>query len=207
MLEAYRFGVPEGPHRRPWAAEYHREAVHVYGESLPGAYQRDISRLFRDGESVMAGSLISADLAEDWAIVVAYMREAAGSIEDWLASGESVAQRPEPVRSPELGAGVPRVVHYDGLARLTTRAGVRRLKLAADAVRQHFDAGAPPSLTASEQRMLKRLASGVPIADTAAEFGFSERSMYRELSRLWDKLGVPGRAAGLRKATTEGLID
>lgn len=34
-----------------------------------------------------------------------------------------------------------------------------------------------------------------------------ERSMYRELSRLWDKLGVSGRAAGLQKATAEGLID
>ncbi len=207
MLEAYRFGVPEGLHRQPWAPDYHREAVHVYGESLPWTYQRDIARLFRDSESAIAGVLISAELAEDWAIVVAYMREAAGSIEDWLASGEPASRRSAPARSPELEEGPPRVVHYDGLARLTTRAGVLRLKLAADAVRQHLDADAPASLAAAEQTMLKRLASGVPIADLAVELGFSERSMYREMSRLWDKLGVPDRATGLLKAAAEGLID
>ncbi len=77
----------------------------------------------------------------------------------------------------------------------------------AEAVQQHFDADAPPSLNASEQLMLKRLACGAPTADLATELGYSERSMYRELSKLWDKLGVSGRAAGLQKATAEGLID
>ena len=82
ILEAYRFGAPEGPHREPWSAEYHREAVHIYSESLPWSYQSDVARLFRDSSSAMAGCLIPSDLAGDWAIVTAYMREAAGSIED-----------------------------------------------------------------------------------------------------------------------------
>ena len=207
ILDAYRFGVAEGPHREPWTAEYHCEAVQVYGESLPRSYQRDVARLFRDSERAMAGRLIPAHLAEDWAIVTAYMREAASSIEDWLASGEPVSRRSEPEAAPELTPDNPRVVHWDALAALTTRDGTRRLKRAAVAVQQHFDAEAPSSLTASERLMLKRLASGVPIAGLASEMGYSERSMYRELSRLWDKLGVSGRAAGLHKATVEGLID
>lgn len=207
MLEAYRFGVTDGPHREPWTAEYHREAVQIYGRSLPWSYQRDVARLFRDSEDAMRGRLIPAGLAADWTIVTAYMREAAGSIEDWLASGESVPGEPRPEHAPELTVENPRVVHWDGLAALTTRDGTRRLKRASVAVRRHFDAEAPPSLEASEQMMLKRLASGVPIADLASEVGYSERSMYRELSRLWDKLGVSGRAAGLHKATVEGLID
>ena len=207
MLEAYRFGVVEGPHSEPWTAEYHREAVHIYSESLPWSYQRDVARLFRDSGDAMRGRLIPSGLAGDWAIVTAYMREAASSIEDWLASGESGSRWPGPAEAPELTLENPRVVHWDGLAALTTRDGTLRLKRACVAVRQHFDAEAPPSLEASEQLMLKRLASGVPIADVASEMGYSERSMYRELSKLWDKLGVSGRAAGLRKATTEGLID
>ncbi|MYH00944.1 MAG: hypothetical protein F4144_15860 [Acidimicrobiaceae bacterium] len=207
MLEAYRFGVAEGPHREPWTAEYHREAVKIYSESLPWSYQRDVARLFRDSENAMKERLIPSGLAGDWAIVTAYMREAAGSIEDWLASGEPVSRGPRLAEAPELTLENPRVVHWDGLAALTTRDGTRRLKRACVAVRQHFDAEAPPSLEAAEQLMLKRLASGVPIADVASEMGYSERSMYRELSRLWDKLGVSGRAAGLRKATAEGLID
>ena len=207
MLEAYSFGVAEGPHREPWTAEYHREAVQIYSESLPWSYQRDVARLFRDSEHAMAERLIPSGLAADWAIVTAYMREAAGSIEDWLASGESASRGPRPAQAPELTLENPSVVHWDGLAALTTRDGTRRLKRASVAVRQHFDAEAPPSLEASEQLMLKRLASGVPIADLASEVGYSERSMYRELSKLWHKLGVSGRAAGLHKATAEGLID
>lgn len=207
MLEAYRFGVPEGPHRAPWTPEYHREAVHVYSESLPWSYQRDVAKLFRDSLSAMAGRSIPSDLAEDWAIVTAYMREAARSIEDWLASGEPRLDRSGPAESPELTLSNPRVVHWDALAGLTTQDGSRRLKDACVAVKQYFDAEAPPSLKASERLMLERLASGAAIADVAAELGYSERSMYRELSKLWDKLGVSGRAAGVHKATAEGLID
>ena len=207
MLEAYRFGVPEGPHRAPWTAEYHREAVLVYNESLPWSYQRDVARLFRDSERAMAGRLIPSDLAGDWAIVTAYMREAAGSIEDWLASDGPPPQRSGPAGSPELTLDNPRVVHWDALAGLTTQDGTRRLKNACVAVKQYFDAEAPQSLDASERVMLERLASGAVIADLAAELGYSERSMYRELSKLWDKLGVSGRAAAVHKATAEGLID
>lgn len=206
-MEAYRFGAPEGPRREPWGAEYHREAVHVYSASLPWSYQHDIARLFRDSEHAMAGRLIPSGLAGDWAIVTAYMREAAGSIEDWLASDEPRPPRSGPPRSPELTTDTPKVVHWDALAGLTTQHGTRRLKAASVAVKQHFDAEAPQSLGASERLMLQRLASGAPIADVASEMGYSERSMYRELSKLWDKLGVSGRAAGLHKATTEGLID
>ena len=189
--------------------EYHRESVHVYNESLPWSYQRDIAKLFRDCLSAMAGCLIPSELAEDWAIVTAYMREAAGSIEDWLASGEPRLDRsgPEVSAELELMADIPRVVHWDALAGLTTQDGIRRLKNACVAVKQYFDAEAPPSLEASERLMLERLASGAAIADVAAELGYSERSMYRELSKLWDKLGVSGRAAGVHKATAEGLID
>ena len=207
ILEAYRFGVAEGTHREPWGAEYHREAVKIYSESLPWSYQRDVARLFRDSEKAMEERLIPSGLAGDWAIVTAYMREAAGSIEDWLASAELASSGPGPAQAPELTPENPRVVHWDSLAALTTTDGVRRLRRASVAVRQHFDAEPPPSLETSEQLMLKRLASGVPIADVASEMGYSERSIYRELSRLWDKLGVSGRAAGLRKATAEGLID
>ena len=43
----------------------------------------------------------------------------------------------------------------------------------------------------------RRLPSPVAESCHAPEMGYSERSMYRELSKLWDKLGASGRAAGL----------
>lgn len=207
MLDCYRFGVPEGPHGEPWGAEYHREAVHVYAESLPWTYQRDIAQLFRHSLSAMAGRLIPSELAGDWAIVIAYMREAADAIEDWLASGEPRLDRPGLAVSPEQQSDIPRVVHWDALAELTTQDGTQRLKNACVAVKHHFDAEVPQSLRASERRMLQRLASGAAVADLASELGYSERSMYRELSKLWHKLGVSGRAAAVHKATARGLID
>ena len=207
MWECHRFGVPEGPHGEPWTPEYHCEAVHVYNESLPWTYQRDIAELFRDSLSAMAGCLIPAELAEDWAIVVAYMREAANAIEDWLESAEPHLYRSDLAASPEMVAHIPKVVHWDALAALTTEAGTRRLRDACVAVKQHFDVAASPSLKTAERLMLERLASGAAIADVASEMGYSERSMYRELSKLWGKLGVSGRAAGVHKAIAEGLID
>lgn len=207
MLEAYRFGAQEGPHREPWSPEYHALAVGVYAESLPWSYQRDIANLFHDGEKAMAGQAISSDLAEDWAIVRAYMRNACASIDEWLESSE-----PPPVRAdaaPPVGTsqGPPPVIHFDALAALTTRDGVRRLERAAHRVLEHFERDEPRSLTSDERLMLRRLVAGVAIVDVAAEMGYSERTMYRELSKIWDKLGVPDRVSGLRKATTEGLLD
>ncbi|MCY4663656.1 MAG: LuxR C-terminal-related transcriptional regulator [Acidimicrobiaceae bacterium] len=207
ILEAYRFGVPDGPHREPWSAGYHREAVHVYNESLPWTYQRDVARLFRDSLHAMTRCSIPAPLAEDWAIVTAYLREAADAIEDWLVSNKPQPHPPRPTGGPALTADNPRVIHWDALAGLTTRHGTQRLKNASVAVQQHLDAEAPQSLQTAELQMLERLASGASIADVASEMGYSERSMYRELSKLWDKLGVSGRAAGVHKATAEGLID
>lgn len=109
--------------------------------------------------------------------------------------------------SGELAASTPRVVHWDALAGLTTQDGTRRLKDACVAVIGHLDAETPQSLQASQRLVLERLVSGAAIAEVASEMGYSERQMYRELSKLWDKLGVSGRAAGVLKAAVEGLID
>ena len=50
-------------------------------------------------------------------------------------------------------------------------------------------------------------ASGVKVADMAAELFCSERSLHRKLAKLWTTLGVPDRDEGLRKAASEGMID
>lgn len=206
MLEAYRFGVQEGPHREPWSPEYHAAAVKVYAESLPWSYQRDIANLFHDGEKAMAGKTIPSDLAEDWAIVSAYMHNACAAIDEWLESGDP-AIRTDPSPWVGMSEGPPAVIHFDGLAALSTEDGVRRLERAAHRVLAYFEQDEPQSLTSDERLMLRRLVASVPIADVAAEMGYSERTMYRELSKLWDKLGVPDRVSGLRRATAEGLLD
>lgn len=208
ILEAYQFGVTEGPHPQPWTAEYHQDAVAVYSESLPPSYQRDVARLFHITATAMNQRMIRAELAEDWTIVAAYMHNAAASINTWFATHPSSVDWSGPVvsTSPAAEPASPRIVHWDHLAALTTHQGIHRLKAASVAVKHHFDADAPRSLDTTEVAVLERLSSGTAIADIAMQLGYSERSMYRELSKLWTKLGVSNRSEGLHKATTQGLI-
>jgi len=205
IAEAYRFGVPEGPHPEPWTAEYHREAVHVYARSLPASYQLDIASLFNHSADTMDVLLIPGALAEHWHIVTRYQREASRSIYRWLASERLESSNLVP--SPDLDIRtLPTVIHFDELAALSTVSGARRLEEAARAAQCHVGAISPTDLDNHQQVLLRMVASGTSIVDMASQLGYSERSMYRVLADLWRVLGVKGRAEGIRKATSEGLI-
>lgn len=217
IVEAYRFGTPEGQCGVPWQAEYHSKAVTVYSEALPTAYQLDVARLFVSCDRVMSRGMIPADLADDWVIVRGYLREAGASItrlmtnralthetvEGYLDSAEDVVDTTDLL----LTDSPPRVIRFDKLAGLTTREGAARLHLAALTVQQHFDHEEPAGFSEHERHLLYLLASGKHISEIAAEVMYSERSVYRELSNLWDKLGVHGRKDGLMKAVESGLLD
>ena len=207
IAEAHRFGVAEGPHYRLWDAQYHAEAVRVYGESLPGSYQRDIASLFHHSAETMAAQTIPAVLAGDWVIVTGYMRSASAAIMDWLASQPAEPPTPGVVESPQIDDRTPLVIRFDRLAELAASEGARRLEQAAVAVQHHMGAPSALALDESQQRLLKAVASGAAIVDLAEELGYSRSSMYRELSKLWNALGVPDRAQAMRKATAEGLLD
>lgn len=207
IAEAYEFGVAEGPHPEPWTAEYHRDAVQVYAVSLPRSYQRDIAALFRRGAGAMRVLAAPAGLVEEWLIVDAYLTEASLAIARWLSSDGSKPLRPQPGCSPELGSGTPSVIRFDQLARLTTRDGANHLARASSAVQQQLGMPALVVLNDDERRLLRKAASGALITNMAIELGYSERSIYRALSRLWDKMGVTGRIEGIRKASAEGFLD
>ena len=208
IVEAHSLGVPEGRHQSPWASGYHRDAVHVYAKSLPSSYQRDIAALFKRCAETMPNCSIPARLATDWNMVSDYTRCASAAIREYLASPKSESRQPAAIAAEVEGRDSPPIViRFDLLARLTTSDGASRLEHAAVAVRQHTDALVPSVLDGREGHLLKRLAAGAPIVDLAAEMGYSERSTYRVLAGLWEKLGVPGRQEGVRKATSEGLLD
>ena len=209
ILEAHRLGITEGPHEQPWTLAYSRDAVHIYAESLPVWYQSDIAGLFDRSVITMAGCQIPARLAQDWVIVTDYMASARTTIQDWLASVESDARQKASVSmsAVDTQGTPPLVIRFDALSRLMTNDGARRLERAAISVRQHMEAPAPEVLDDREVELLKRLADGVAIADLAAEMGYSERSIYRELASLWKKLGVPGRKEGVRRAASVSLLD
>lgn len=190
IVEAHCFGVLEGPHGHPWTTDYMSEAVKVYAEALPVSYQRDVASLFRrSGETMAEVSIPASD-----------------ALERQLAAQPESAPS-QPATSPEIDDHEPVVVRFDRLAGLTTSAGARQLEQAALAVQGEVDGRAAVPLDEEHMRLLRAVASGAAIADLAVEFGYSRRSMYRELAKLWRALGVSGRVQGVRRAAAEGLLD
>ena len=96
------------PHDRPWTAEYLREAISVYSQSLPRSYQQNMADLFSGAAEAMAARSVPAELAEDWLIVTEYMTQAGIAIDRWLA-----AQKPESpaeeIPPPEIDDHTPSV--------------------------------------------------------------------------------------------------
>lgn len=207
IAEAHRFGRPQGPHARPWTAEYHRDAVKVYAKSLPWSYQENIATLFGQSADTMDGLSIPAVLAEDWAIITEYLRGASFAINRWLSSEESDLLESETVFSSDIEDHTPVVVHFDELADLTTSEGANRLERAALAVRSHVETLSQVRLGEHEQCLLEMVASGLTIGEIAVELNYSPRSLQRELGKLWRALGVHDRTEGLHKAVEEGLVD
>ncbi len=207
IVEAHHLGVPEGPHSRPWAIEYHREAVHIYNESLPSRYQLDMAALFGRCAKTMSEYSIPARLAEDWVIISDYLTLARSTILDSLApQGADAAGAPAALEAIANREAPPMVIRFDALARLTATDGARRLHRAAVEVRQQMESPVPAALDERELRLLKHLADGASIADIAQELGYSQRSVYRAMASLWETLGVNGRTEGVQRATAQGLI-
>ena len=207
IAEAHRFSRPEGPHERPWTAEYHHDAVKVYGKSLPWSYQQNIAALFSQSADTMDGLSIPAVLAEDWAIITEYLRGASLAIDRWLSSEESRLLESETVFSSDIEDHTPVLVHFDELAELTTSEGANRPERAALAVQSHVETLSQVRLGEHERRLLEMVASGMTIGEIAVELNYSPRSLQRELSKLWRALGAHDRTEGLHKAVEEGLVN
>ena len=60
---------------------------------------------------------------------------------------------------------------------------------------------------ADEQMWLQEMASGRTVAELAAELGYSERAMFRNLRRLYVRLGVKNRTEALLWADRSGVLD
>lgn len=205
IAEAHRFGAPEGPHDRPWTAEYLSEAISVYSQSLPRSYQQNMADLFSGAAEAMAARSVPAELAEDWLIVTEYMTQAGIAIDRWLASQKPESPAEE-IPPPEIDDHTPSVVRFERLAGLTTLEGVERLAQAALAVQRHLGAPVPAGLDDDQLNLLRKLASGVSIHAVARELGYSDRSIYRAIRSLCRTLGVKNRVQAIRKAAEEGLL-
>lgn len=180
----------------------------MYAVSLPTPYQRRIGSLFFHAAEEMDSVNLPARLIEDWFIVRSYLCNASSVIADSLAVRNNASTEASSAPSPEIDdERPPRVIHYDRLAALTTTAGACRLERAAMAVQCHIGAPSAAMLDDAQRRMLNMLADGAAVVDMAVDLGYSERTIYRALDRLYRTLGVADRLQAVRKAATEGLLE
>ena len=167
---------------------------------------RAIASLYRRCVETMASASIPAALADDWLVVTQHLVNASDEMTQLLAS-QREPTRSQPPAFPHIEDREPVVVRFDRLAALTTSQGARRLEKAALAVQDQVGNSAAASLNGQQRQLLRAVASGAAVADMAADLGYSQRTMYRELSRLWKALGVLDRTQAIRKAASEGLLD
>ena len=207
VVEAHEFGIREGLHRQPWAESFVGDGVRVYVETLPVWYMREVASLIEQCLEVLETHRVPARHAEDWLIVIQFMHNARDALVPWGRGLDRVSAGPRPGAEPMTEGRLPSILRVDRLAALTTTEGARRLAGAARIVRRQLKEESVVPLTDEQRRLLKAVASGRPVADLAEELGYSRRSMYRRLSRLWQQLGVAGAVAGIHKATAEGLLD
>lgn len=205
--EAYEFGAEEGGHCEPWSGEYHRHAVEVYGQCLTWQYQHDVGELYSDSLDAMSECSVPVEIASDWLVIMSYLREASQSIRGWLKERRSSGSPTGGVHGPRVTARTPSVIRFDKLAALTTPQDVSRLEDAAVSVQNYLHSPTPIVLDGELLRVLRSVASGASVAELAEEYGYSQRSMYRRLKRLWRILGATNRTQGLRKAAADGLLD
>ena len=173
--------------------------------SLPHSYQRNIAALFSQSAETMVRLSIPASLAEEWLIIKEYLTEASLSINHWLDSHPQPVQ-PERIPPPEIDRCPPAVIRFDLLAELATSGGANRLEQAALAVQECVGTLSPAWLTDYERSLLRMVMSGMHIDDMASELNYSERSIYRQLKKVWWSLDAHDRDEGLHKLKTKGMI-
>jgi len=146
---------------------------------------------------------IPGSLGGDWQIVLSYLTNSSDAIAAEL-DFERFPVWEDPTGSHD--PTTPAVVRFDLLASLTSSEGVRRLSDAGNNVAHHLsaDVESPSPLSDLQLDVLRDLADGVRVIDIAVARGFSTRSLYRELSLIWEALGVANKQQGIALAAENG---
>lgn len=144
--------------------------------------------------------------------------------DDWTAARELTASRPgirlimllddpDPaghLRAVTAGAAgvLPRAAAPAALMDVVDAAVKGYSLLPLDVLRGMLteSAGEGSRLPEREIDWLRRLAGGSTVARLANEVGYSERMMFRLLSEMYGKLGVPGRTGALMYARDRGWL-
>lgn len=107
-----------------------------------------------------------------------------------------------------VDSAVPRDAALDRIVDVVHAALDRRTVLPTDIARTMARSGHDKgAIDEREAAWLRALAGGATVEELAESAGYSERGMYRQLRRLYGRLGASNRTEALLQALRRGLID
>lgn len=202
IQQAHHFGIGPGEEQEPWTVEFQRQAVPVYAKALPWDYLLGLASGFTDGADLMVELSGPRTAATEWVRMQAYLRAAAKAIRDDAPPLVDAAPR----SADEIEATTPPVMPFDHLARMIHPDGAASLRQIGAAIERCCDGVDDCPLTDQELEWMRQLVDGARSIDVATASGYSERSFYRALSDLWERLGVDSRQEGLVLVAASGWI-
>jgi DNA-binding NarL/FixJ family response regulator len=210
--------VPHRPARSPRRTRFKRLSVGIV-DSAP-IYRRGLAAVCEE-DALSVHELAPNEIASasDSSALVVVLR----SESDWSLLGRTSAQvptRPTVAVLPALettlverafSAGATGVMEMGATiaeAQSVIQAALSGRALVPRDVERQLATGPPraEAPSAREVEWLRSLAGGLTVAQLADRAGYSERQMYRRLTRVYEQLGVAGRTQALLHVQRLGLL-
>ena len=201
--QGHQFGLGPGGHDEPWSLGYHRSAVQIYAETLSWNYLLGLSDAFEDCADLMVTVPAPQDLAMEWSLVQQYLRSATKAIRE---GADGPIGDHDSKTASQIEPTTPPVMPFGKLARIVSAQGAAALVLAGRRIELLCNQDDDCPITEQEKVWLTRIANGDRTLDIAADDGYSERSLYRAMSELWERLDVDNRVEAVALATKNGWI-
>lgn len=204
IAQGHTFGIEAGEHTELHTLSYQRAATPIYAETLPWSYLTELAAKFNEAAAQMAMVEVPDNVAGPWETVRSYLRSATTALTE-AAPGPPKTATPEDIAT--IAPTTPPVMRFGHLARIVHPNGARQLIAAARAVEQACGEDDECPLSEQEKSWMVRIINGDRTLDIAEDDGYSERSLYRALSDLWERLGVDNRLEAIALVTDNGWLD
>jgi DNA-binding CsgD family transcriptional regulator len=202
IAQGHSFGVEAGEHRELWTPEFQRQALPIYTSVFPWEYLMNLAASFLERSDDMREMAVPGDAAQAWFCVDSYLKSTAEAITDAAPENAYLPNEPDPIRPV-----TPPVMPFARLARITHIDGAKALSEAGRQVELLCGQDDQCPLTEDEIIWLKRLRAGDRVIDIAQDHGYAERTLYRALSDLWDRLTVDNRTDAIALCAEKGWLN
>lgn len=203
IQQAHHFGIEPGTHDEPWTLDFQHQAVEVYAQTIPWTYLTKVAAAFLDCAGLMDGVRAPDSVSAEWQRMNRYLTSVAKAV---FECAPDTIESEQLISAENLDPTTPPVMPFGQIARRMSRAGAAGLA-SIGVVEDACDSHDHCPITDQEKEWLRRLRQGDRTLDIATDDGYSERSLYRALSDLWERLDVENRREAIGLAMKNGWID